>query len=366
MISRFLLWIHRLGVRRIRTNGTGDVSRVEWEIGGNHLWFESKDCRLSGEPEAIACICFAAASLADWKVRFRFPVCRVLAGNLKSLSKIWHRWWGGKPKRFRTKVRSDDPIASPERGTAVFLSLGVDSFHTLLNLPGIEHIVYVAGYDVKLADVSRLERIEKSLRTVGDARGMKVTFVRTNLREHPVFAALPWERFHGAALAAVGHLLAESVHKIVISSTYPRQFFRPWGSSWKTDHRWSSSILEVAHFGEDLWRFEKLERIADDPMLRAHLRICWEHRNEELNCGRCEKCMRTMLGLLLIGKLQFYPTFPDETALLSRLRGIKSIPEYLIPTYQGFIKRGLPPDAVKVVRQLIRRSNPAKNHGLDP
>lgn len=358
MISRLLLRLKRLRVRRLESSWIDGVSRVRWEVGGSCVWFESGDVILSEEPEAVACLCFAAAALGGWKVRFSLPVCGALKGNLSRLARIWNRWWHCGERRFLSKRRSTELERKTRGDIAVFLSLGVDSFHTLLRYPDANHIVYVAGYDVRLHDESRLERIDRSLRQVGEARGMRVTVVRTNLREHPVFRTLSWERFHGAALAAVGHLLADSIERIVISSSYPREFFKPWGSSWKTDHLWSSKVLEVAHFGEELWRFGKLELIADDPLVRTHLRICWEHRNEELNCGCCEKCLRTMLGLLSVGKLSLYPTFPDEATLLANLRKTRRIHDYLIPTYRGFIKRGLPPEAEKVVRQLIRRSKP--------
>ena len=365
MISRLHLWLKRLRVRRKGASLIHGVSRVEWDVAGSAVWFESADVSLSEEPEAVACLCFAAANLGGWKVRFPLPVCGMMKGNLSRLSRIWNRWWSTGERRFLSKRRKLELKRTTCGDIAVFLSLGVDSFYSLLRYPDANHIVYVAGFDVKLHDSSRLERIERSLRQVGEARGMRVTVVRTNLREHPVFRTLSWERFHGAALAAVGYLLADSIQRIVISSSYPREFFKPWGSSWKTDHLWSSKVLEVAHFGEELWRFGKLEAIADDPLVRAHLRICWEHRNDDLNCGSCEKCLRTMLGLLSVGKLSLYPTFPDEATLLENLRKTRRIHDYLIPTYRGFIKRGLPPEAEKVVRQLIRRSKPAAEKAND-
>lgn len=355
-----LLWLHRklrrLRVRRVSGNGSAATSRVAWEIDGDELWFECGDEELSQGPAAAACLCFAAASLGGWRVRFPEPLSPGLLRNLKKLAKIWRRWWKCESGRFRARQSAAAGPPAGQRGFASFLSLGVDSFYTLLHRPDIDTIVYVAGYDVKLDDRARLEGIERSLRAVGAARGLKVILVRTNLRSHPVFRALNWERFHGAALAAVGHLLENSVRGIVISASYPLDFFQPWGSSWKTDPLWSSERFEVAHFGEDLWRFGKLEKIAAEPLVREHLRICWEQRNERPNCGRCEKCLRTMLGLLSLGQLRFYPNFPGARVLNRSLGNTKRLPRHLVPTYRRILRRGLPPATVKVLRPLIRRS----------
>lgn len=353
-------WINRK-LRRLTVSGASPaevagVSRVEWKIGGSPLWFESADARLSNAPDAMACLCFAASSLAGWRMRFPDRICPVLGPRLKRIGRIWSRWWQAATDRFETRLRGPAPSVEEGRGTAVFLSLGVDSFHTLLRTPETGTIVYVAGYDVRLDEKERLERITESLRDVATRHGVKLIFLRTNLREHPVLGTLSWDRFHGAALAAAGHLLATEISRILISSSFPKVFFKPWGTSWKTDFLWSSSKLEVVHFGEHLWRLEKLEQIVDEPLVRDHLRICWEHRNHNLNCGECEKCLRTMLGLASMGKLEFYPTFPDAGALARGLRDAPALTTHLLPTYKSFLARGLPSEVDIALRGLIGRS----------
>jgi hypothetical protein len=34
-----------------------------------------------------------------------------------------------------------------------------------------------------------------------------------------------------------------------------------------------------------------------------------------MNCGECEKCLRTMVGLRIVGALERCPTFPDQVPL---------------------------------------------------
>jgi hypothetical protein len=361
MILWFFRKFHRLAVRRSRSRSAAGYSRVEWNIDGSPLWFECGDAELSKRPEAFACLCFAASSLAGWRVRFPERICPVLRRNLKGIDKTWQRWWGGETGRFESRGKRALPPLSGERGEAVFLSLGVDSFYSLLKRPGIGTVIYVAGYDVMLDDTSRLERVEQSLRAVGSRMGLKVIFLRTNLRQHPVFRKMNWEKYHGAALAAVGHLLSPEIRTAVVSSSFPKVFFKPWGTSWKTDHLWSSAAFALEHFGIEHWRLEKLGMIADEPVVREHLRICWEHRTGDLNCGLCEKCQRTMLGLLSFGKLEFYPTFPSVEHLVAGLGKAKPLTAHLLPTYRGFLERGLPPEADAAVRGLMQRSRRAQS-----
>lgn len=56
-------------------------------------------------------------------------------------------------------------------------------------------------------------------------------------------------------------------------------------------------------------RLQKIEMIADDPVARKYLNVCSFHTE---NCGRCDKCVRTMAALDLLGKLDaFKACFPD-------------------------------------------------------
>lgn len=294
------------------------------------MWFESSDVELADAPEAFACLCYAACGLKGWRARFPEPISPILRANLKRIGRRWTEWWGLPAANFKAKPAVEQ-TATEDRGSGVFLSLGVDSFYSLLETPTVGTIIYVAGYDVKLTDTDRLDKVEQSLRDIGARSHLRVVFLRTNLREHPVFGKIDWKRFHGAALAAAGHCLSGGISSIIISSSYPRSFFQPWGSSWKTDRFWSSDRLTFSHHGDNYWRFEKLEQIADHPLVKDHLRVCWENRNSSLNCGLCEKCVRTMLGLLALDKLHEYVNFPGADDLPERIRGISKLSPHLFP-----------------------------------
>jgi hypothetical protein len=243
----------------------------------------------------------------------------------------------------------------------------VDSFHTLLRgRDRVQVLVFVEGYDIPCADTVRARAAEISCRQVAAELGLPVVVVRTNLRQHRAARHADWGQVHGGALAAVGHLLTHRVDRLLISASYPRAFDRPWGSHWALDPCWSSSRLTVAHVGEEKWRAEKLAALRHEPIVRRHLRVCWENLTASGNCGRCEKCLRTMLALEAHGCLADFPVFPPSPALAAGLAKIPRLKPDLVPVYSGFLDQGLSRQVRQEVAALVARSvshNSGSPHG---
>ena len=84
-----------------------------------------------------------------------------------------------------------------------------------------------------------------------------------------------------------------------------------------TDELMQNEWTTAIHHGA-IERRDKLRRIADEPDCLAMLRVC--NASPEYNCGTCEKCLRTMLALQLMGKSS--PTLPG-TVTPAVIRGIK-------------------------------------------
>ena len=199
----------------------------------------------------------------------------------------------------RPPVRGAETTGS--RGVGLFFSGGVDSLSTLLRRPEVTDLIYVHGFDIPLDRPDLSERVEQGLRKVADARGLGFHVVRSNLRDlHD--RAVGWEIGHGPALAAVAHLFAPTCRRMLIGSgvTYTEPVTR--GSHPLVDHLWSSERCEIVNDGSHLTRAMKVREIATSPMALAVLRVCWK-RVEEYNCGRCEKCLRTMVALEAAGAL---------------------------------------------------------------
>ena len=55
--------------------------------------------------------------------------------------------------------------------------------------------------------------------------------------------------------------------------------------------------------------------VGRSPVALEHLRVCWENLEGAYNCGRCEKCIRTMVNLTVAGALDRCQTFDRELDL---------------------------------------------------
>ena len=95
----------------------------------------------------------------------------------------------------------------------------------------------------------------------------------------------------------------EGIEKLYIASSYTSDFSGGWGSHPSLDNtvRWAAT--EVIHDGYELSRQEKLfvlEEYFKNCNDHFMLRSCW-YSEIGGNCGHCEKCSRTILGLELAG-----------------------------------------------------------------
>ncbi|MFZ0529715.1 MAG: hypothetical protein WAL91_04160, partial [Propionicimonas sp.] len=197
-------------------------------------------------------------------------------------------------------------------GIGAFFSGGVDSWYTVIRHPEITHLIYVEGFDVPLADMRLRERTRSHIRRVATELGKPLIEVETNLRDLLDRYTLWAQESHGAALACVAIGLAPHFDRVLIPSTYPTTALRPWGSHPDLDVLWSTSGLRLVHDGVEAGRAAKVAALKDHQLALDHLRVCWVNTDSAYNCGRCEKCLRTMTNLYANGLLERCVTLPHR------------------------------------------------------
>ena len=209
----------------------------------------------------------------------------------------------------------------PERA-GMFFSGGVDSFGTLrfnrLNFP-FEHPWAVKDgllvFGLETDEEEKFDHVVRSMREVARETGLTLIPVYTNVR-HLNDDWMFWERAsHDAIFSAIAHALSRRLTTVSISSTYDIPHIRPQGTHPLLDINYSSADVLVRHDGILLSRLDKTELIADWDVALQNLRVCNNsdlYHSDMLNCGRCHKCVRTMLGLLALGVLQKSRAFPPD------------------------------------------------------
>jgi hypothetical protein len=354
--------------------------RLEVRVAGEPVRVWSDDVVLADRVEAWAtAFCLPAARAGATLVLPTEPDPSWVEGAGTNVA-LAARWWGGSTElaveaggaavgdgggRRRRRAGGGRSwarlFAGP--GTALCFTGGVDSFFSLLRGDHHPtHLLFVLGFDVDLDDAWRVARTEASVREVARELDLAPIVVRTDLRHHPRFAEVSWEHTHGAALAAVGHLLSTAIATLVVPPSYHADRLVPWGSRPDLDPGWSvPRRLAVVHGDASGRRLDRVLAIADHPLVHRHLRVCWQNVPGELNCGRCEKCVRTMAMLAIADALDAVETLPARADLPGAIDGLPPLPAGIVPLWQDLLDAGLLADERGAVERLLARSDPDRD-----
>lgn len=348
-----------------------------WSVGRPDTADDGRSVRidLAGDPVTVSCDLGVDSVPEAWGTALALPAAR--AGAVVDVggptADAWRRgvaanvattatWWGGAATDPIHRTGDDHPqptrAAGAATGVAMCFTGGVDSFFSLLaGAHRPTHLLFVVGFDVPLGDDVRIGRVLETLADVAAATDTLPLVVRTDLRDHPAFASISWEHTHGAAIAAVAHLLHRSIGRVVIPPSYAAERLIPWGSRPDLDPNWSvPGRLVVEHGDASGRRLDRLRAIADEPLVQRHLRVCWHNVAGTLNCGRCEKCVRTMVMLAGLGVLERCETFPDRSTLVAALDDVDALPTGLAGVWRDLAALPLHPDEARAYEALIERS----------
>ena len=205
------------------------------------------------------------------------------------------------------------PALPSASGVGCFFSGGVDSFYSVQqHHDRITHLIFAHGFDIPIdqTDLGGLARREA--RKAAAALGRPLIEVSTNIRAVSNGRVEWGTHYHGAAMAAVGLALAGHLSELIVPGSYAEGDLHPWGTHPELDPHWSSSRVRFVHDAIDVTRPEKVAALIDDDAAMDHLRVCFINPDGEYNCGRCEKCLRTMINLQTAGGLERCRTLPNR------------------------------------------------------
>lgn len=252
-------------------------------------------------------------------LEMQVPISPVLLRNLETIQDIYRTWIPG----YRN-VQVIAPVREQPQGqnrTGLLFSGGVDSFYSLLkHQECVSDLIVLHGFEFPWNEEREFQEHLNSVRAVAVEFNKRVIIVHTNVREILV-RYTHWDFSHGAALAAVGLSLESEIFKCLIASTCSYDQLHPWGSHPLLDPLWFTATLQFLHDGCSARRVDKLQAIADNKVAMKNLRAC-DNWGSSGNCGQCEKCLRTMVGLHVIGRLQDCPAMPHhiDPRMIRRLR----------------------------------------------
>lgn len=223
--------------------------------------------------------------------------------------------WSG---AIRPRAVSAAPDA-PDSGLthAALFSGGVDSTLTALRYEGKQQLlITVWGADVRLTDHGAWARISARNGAFAVRHAGGFATVRSNFKSinYPLLNTLApeipnWWRevqLSPGTLGLTAPLLhANGIPLIRVASTLTEESAANYASLPRLDNLLSLATSHVEHDAFELSRQAKIQKLVDWQRETAEaltLRVYLSHVTKDGgNCGRCEKCLRTIVGLLIAG-----------------------------------------------------------------
>lgn len=268
-------------------------------------------------------------------------------GANTAMSWISHWFYGGerKPVRIEAKTQSKAPTPRTRSRAGLLFSGGIDSMASLrtnrLNFPlehpgSIKDGIFAYGFDVRFEET--YDEMVGSLSDIVEETGITLLPLFSNLFNHYLSLDLDllvnkdpgvWAyQYQGGALAGAAHLFTKRLDLVNIACTYDIPNLRPFGNHPLIEPNFSSYDMQIRHDGLALSRLDKVRLIADWDVGLRSIRVCnqigrWDSGSQSyrdrnplapgtLNCGKCWKCVVTMLDLLIAGALHKATTFPNN------------------------------------------------------
>lgn len=313
---------HGLRVNNIRITQGESTQRVSADfLLGRHkkiVWFETDLGAVSDNAEPFLPVALIPAMRRGWSVYLDGATSAQLQDGAERVQQIFNGWY---PQFNLVPVHCSGENAAPvttsdRTAVATFFSGGVDSFYTLQShLSEIDQLIFVHGFDIPLRQRQTSALAAQSVRTLADKLGLKLVEVTTNLREFGQ-GHVSWPHaYFGAGLSAVALLLAPRFRRIYLPASVSLEELQPMGAHPDLDKHWSTTGMQLVHDGVEATRFRKIQAVSEWKPVQEHLRVCYLNDQGTVNCGRCRKCLWTMMMLRAIGRLDDIRTFPVELDL---------------------------------------------------
>ena len=200
--------------------------------------------------------------------------------------------------------------------SAAFFSGGLDAVNTLVNhLEEKPALISIWGSDIRFDNADGWEVVHSGIAEYAEKYSLPDVVIHSSFREFDDERSLDkkfrqqlkdgW--WHGVkhGIGLLGHAAPYAyLHRIstvyIASSNCPADGLVRCSSNPLTDNHVRFANAKVVHDGFEYSRQDKVRNVADyvnRTSDKLSLHVCWESQSGS-NCCRCEKCYRTMVGLV--------------------------------------------------------------------
>jgi hypothetical protein len=287
----------------------------------------------TANPDAFLVGCLLPAlHLGEKRIFIEQAICPFLKEGVGVAMNILSHWTreGGKehqytPIKIEANPRQNQPNLTPPR-TGMVMSGGMDSLAALrlnrLNYPKghpgyVKDSFFLHGFDIG-GVVERgmkyhvFDRAMDAISKITRDADTRLIPVYTNLRHLCDERDLWLDSFFGAVLAAMAHTFSTRINLMFIGSSYDIPNLHPCGSHPLLDPEYSSYGVRLRHRDYEMPRLEKIRIVSAWDVAFQNFRVCLANVPDRLNCGKCEKCVRTMTELTALGVLHKTRAFVEN------------------------------------------------------
>lgn len=288
----------------------------------NHHMFLEFNYDLSDVPMSILAIPFVANVIPlVWITNSTLQVNELDLSFLNGLDKIRSAYQNMfNNVKFRGKIlveKSIDNTYTPQREAASLFSGGLDALTTFIRIQD-KNPILITEYGWHTEEITPSEVWDADKQNALDfAKEHKLesiliqsnygTFLNSKKIDkdfHKILGDSWWHGLHhGLAIisAAIPMAYKFKVECVYIASSNSFLYTVPCASDPTVDNEITYGSGRVFHDGYELSRQDKVKIVADFYNTRQpkSIRVCF--KNEE-NCCKCEKCLRTIMGLIAEGK----------------------------------------------------------------
>jgi len=290
----------------------------------DHLWYRIPDRfaqHLTLQSDAFLIPSLLGAMYFQEDIEVRGTVSPRLAYHLDEYQYLLHFRMPKVVTQVNINYAQLEFLPTVPTAVGTTFSGGVDSFFTIWkhlpqNQPNpdyqITHALFILGFDILNKDKPRYQSLYSRYREALNQLNIELIPLETNLVSL-IVPRMNYNHFYGPVLAGAAHVFGSLFKKFFIPSSRDYWQIMTWTSSSDptTDPLLSSESLEIIHYGSAFRRVEKIEAISGWEPAQEHLRVCPPNNLDInlLNCSRCEKCVRTMIPIYALGKMDKFKTF---------------------------------------------------------
>ena len=300
---------------------------IAFEVEGNAAEFADPT------PETFMLVgALAAFHHGERRVRVEGRLCPRLREGLRTALRTLRTWYPDRLGGSEPEIEAGHGFAAlrpPPPRAALFLSGGIDSLFALArnreSFPAghpaaLRDAIFIVGFGTLGGNeaTARHENVRARQRSAVEAiakiAGLDLLVVRSNVEVLGEDNEFFLTASHGAHLLAVAHLFPRRLSSVSVAASQDAFEPKPWGSHPMLDNQYATSAIDVIHEGFDLRREERIARVVRWKEVLPFLMVCTQGplADGERNCGRCEKCLRTMVAMLILDAIGPPAPFPHD------------------------------------------------------